>query len=48
MRSIVEGMLATGELLGTAGPSRTVLAVTVDTRRFDVLSGLGPDLEGCE
>lgn len=48
MRGILEGILATGDVIGTAGPGRTVLAVTVDDWMFDELAGFGADLEDCE
>ena len=48
MRGILEGILSTGDVIGTGGPGRTVLAVTVDDWLFDALAGFGADLEDCE
>lgn len=48
MRAILEGIVESGDVLGTAGPGRTVLAVTVDNWLIDELASLGTDLEDRE
>ena len=48
MRCILEQILATGDVVGSDGPGRTVLAVTVENWLFDELAALGADLEDCE
>ncbi len=48
MRSILAGIVETGDVIGTAGPGRTVLAVTVDNWVIDELAALGTDLEDRE
>ena len=48
MRSILAGIVETGDVLDTAGPGRTILAVTVDNWLIDELVALGTDLEDCE
>ena len=48
MRSILAGIVETGDVIGTAGASRTILAVTVDNWLIDELAALGTDLEDCE
>ena len=48
MRSILAGIVETGDVIGTAGPGRTVLAVTVDNWLSDELAALGTDLEDHE
>ena len=48
MRSILEGIVETGDVIGTAGASRTILAVTVDNWLIDELAALGIDLEDWE
>ena len=44
MRSILEQIVDTGDAIGSAGPGRTILAVTVDNWLFDELAALGSDL----
>ena len=48
MRAILEGIVETGDVLGTPGPGSTVLAVTVDSWLVDELAVLGCDLEDRE
>ena len=48
MRSILAGIVETGDVIGTAGPGRTILAVTVDNWLIDELAALGTDLEDRE
>lgn len=48
MRAILAGIVETGDVLGAAGPGRTVLAVTVDDWLIDELAALGSDLEDME
>ena len=48
MRSILEGIVETGDVIGTAGPGRTILAVTVDNWVIDELAAVGTDLEDHE
>ena len=48
MRSILVGIVETGDIVGAAGPGRTILAVTVDNWLIDVLAALGTDLEDRE
>jgi hypothetical protein len=48
MRAILQGIVETGDVLGTVGPGRTVLAVTVDNWLLDELATLGTDLEDRE
>jgi hypothetical protein len=48
MRSILGQILATGNVIGTATPGRTVLAVTVDNWLFDELATFGTDMEDHE
>jgi hypothetical protein len=48
MRSILAGIVETGDVIGTAGPGRTILAVTVDDWVIDELAALGTDLEDRE
>ena len=48
MRGILEQILATGDVIGSDDPGRTVLAVTVDNWLLDELAVLGTDLEDCE
>jgi hypothetical protein len=45
MRGILEGILAAGDLIGTAVPGRTVLAVTIDDWLMDELAAFGADIE---
>ena len=40
MRSILAGIVETGDVIGTDGPSRAVLAVTVDNWLIDELAAL--------
>ena len=47
-RSIMEQIVATGDVLGAAGQGRTVLAVTLDNWLIDELAALGTDREGRE
>ena len=44
MRSILEQIVDTGDVIGTAGPGRTILAITVDNWLIDELAALGSDL----
>ena len=44
MRSILEQIVDTGDVIGAAGPGRTILAVTVDNWLIDELAALGSDL----
>ena len=44
MRSILEQIVDTGDVIGSAGPGRTILAVTVDNWLIDELAALGSDL----
>jgi hypothetical protein len=44
MRSILEQIVDTGDAIGSAGPNRTILAVTVDNWLIDELAALGSDL----
>jgi hypothetical protein len=48
MRSILEQIVETGDVIGTAGPDRTVIAVTVDNWFIDELAALGTDHEDME
>ena len=48
MRSILQGIVETGDVLGPAGPGRTILAVTVDNWLIDELAALDADLEDRE
>src|SRR5438105_1714702 len=43
MRSILKQILATGDVIGTAGQGRTVPAVAVDNWSFHELAGFGAD-----
>jgi hypothetical protein len=42
MRSILEQIVATGDVLGAAGPGCTFLAGTIDNWRIDELAFTGP------
>ena len=44
MRSILEQIVDTGDVIGAAGPGRTILAVTVDNWLIDELAALSGDL----
>ena len=44
MRSILEQIVDTGDVLGTAGPGCTILAITVDNWLLDELAALGSDI----
>ena len=44
MRSILEQIVDTGDVIGAAGPGRTILAVTVDNWLIDELAALGSDV----
>ena len=44
MRSILEQIVDTGDVIGPAGPGQTILAVTVDNWMIDELAALGSDL----
>ena len=44
MRSILEQIVNTGDVIGTAGPGHTILAVAVDNWLIDELVALGSDL----
>ena len=44
MRSILEQIVDTGDVLGSAGPGRTILAITIDNWMIDELAALGSDL----
>jgi hypothetical protein len=48
MRSILAGIVEAGDVIGTDGPGRTILAVTVDNWPIDDLATLGADLEDRE
>ena len=48
MRSILAGIVETGDVVGTAGPARTILGVTVDNRLIDELAALGTGPEDRE
>ena len=48
LRAVLQGIVGTGDVLGDAGPGRTVLAVTVDNWLLDELAALGADLEDHE
>ena len=48
MRSILEQIVETGDVIGTAGPGRTIIAVTVDNWFIDELAALGTDHEDME
>ena len=48
MRSILTAIVETGDVLGAAGPGRTILAVTIDNWHIDELATLGTDLEDRE
>lgn len=48
MRSILVGIVETGDVIGATGPGRTVMAVTVDNWLIDELAALGTDLEDRE
>jgi hypothetical protein len=48
MRSILQGIVETGDVIGTAGPGQTILAVTVDDWLIDELAAFGTDLEDRE
>ena len=48
MRSILACIVETGDVIGTAGPGRTVLAVTVDNWVIDELAALGTEREDHE
>ena len=48
MRSILEQIVDTGDVLGTDGPGCTILAITVDNWMIDELAALGADLEARE
>ena len=48
MRAILAGIIETCDALGAAGPGRTVLAVTVDSRPLDELAAFGSDLDDRE
>jgi hypothetical protein len=48
MRAILEGVVETGDVLGTAGPGRTILAVTVDDWLIDESAVFGADVEDRE
>ena len=44
MRSILAGIVETGDVIGTDGPGRTILAVTVDNWLIDELASLDSDM----
>ena len=44
MRSILEQIVDTGDVLGTDGPGCTILAITVDNWLLDELAALGSNL----
>jgi hypothetical protein len=48
LRAILQGIVKTGDVLGAAGPGRTVLAVTVDNWLIDELATVGADIEDHE
>jgi hypothetical protein len=43
LRAVLEGIVATGDVLGKVGSGRTCLAVTVDDWVIDQLAALGAD-----
>ena len=45
MRSILEQIVEIGDVIGTAGPGRTIIAVTVDNWFIDELAALCTDRE---
>jgi hypothetical protein len=47
-RSIVEQIVETGDVIATAGPGRTVVAVTIDNWFIDELAAFGTDLRDRE
>lgn len=47
MRGILEQILATGDVIGSDDPGRTVLAVTVDNWLLNERAALGTELEDC-
>ena len=48
MSSILEDIVKTGDVLGTAGHGRTILAVTVDNWLIDEFAALGANQEDRE
>ena len=44
MRSILQQIVDTGDVIGPAGPGQTILAVTVDDWLIDELAALGSDV----
>ena len=48
MRSVLEQIVNTGDVIGPAGPGQSILAVTVDNWLIDELAALGAVLEDCE
>ena len=48
MRSILAGIVETGDVIGAAGPGRTIFAVTADKRLIDELAALGTNFEDRE
>src|SRR5918911_1044738 len=48
LKAILTGIVETGDVIGRAGPRRTVLAVTVDDWVIDELAALGAEPEDLE
>jgi hypothetical protein len=48
MRADLAGIVEAGNVIGTDGPGRTILAVTVDNWLSDELVALGTNAEDCE
>lgn len=48
MRSILQGVVETGDVIGPAGPGQTVLAVTVDDWLINELAAFGTNAEDLE
>jgi hypothetical protein len=48
MPAILQGIVDTSDVIATAGPGRTVLAVTVENWLIDELAALGTDVEDRE
>ena len=48
MRAILAGIVGTGDVIGTDGPGRIILAITVENGLIDKLAALRTDLEDRE
>ena len=48
IRSILVQIVETGDVIGTAGPGRTIIAVTIDNWFIDELAAFGTVLEDRE